>query len=277
MVKLTSLKPHPALFPFVNEYLLAEFNTGREILTHPWRASCQFCLVFFLKDKSLTLRNNKTGYYVAGSHQIGVVGNSTRFNGLMTFKGDYSCFMIQFQPNGFHRLFGHPPEYFINQIISADDLFAHGTAALINHLQNVATFKNMAGATDNFLMKYLTKKNLQINGLTRVADILYKCPEIKTIEKLASQAGMGLRNLERQFLAQIGVPPKLFCRLIRFNKAMNLKQRNPQKQWGEIAFQSGYYDQVHFNKEFREFTDSSPTVFFNETPPTEVLKTAFVV
>jgi AraC-like DNA-binding protein len=272
MAKFTSLKPHPILSPFVSEYVLVEFNTIGNLFIRPWFATHEFRLVIFLKDKPLHIKNNNSWYHVAGSHQMVVVGQATRFNGLMTFNGDYSCLIIQFQPNGFHQLFGHPPQCFINQIISADDLFDNTSRSLVNQLQNLSSFESMAYATDSFLMKYLTKKKLHIKEVTRIAAILKTNPNLFKTKNLALRGNLSTRSLERQFLKEVGMTPKFFCRLVRFDQAVNLKVAHPNKSWSEISFLCGYYDSVHFNKNFKEFTDSCPSTFFTQAPLPDLVR-----
>jgi AraC-like DNA-binding protein len=77
---------------------------------------------------------------------------------------------------------------------------------------------------------------------------------------------MSVRNFERRFGEQVGTSPKLFCRLLRFNKAFKSKINVPEKNWSDIAYECGYYDSLHLIKEFKQFANASPTALFNENP-----------
>ena len=70
---------------------------------------------------------------------------------------------------------------------------------------------------------------------------------------------MSIRNFERRFIEQIGVPPKEYYRLVRFNNALITKLKYPQKNWTSIAYEFGYYDQMHMIKEFRQFANLNPS------------------
>ncbi|MDD3458734.1 MAG: AraC family transcriptional regulator [Weeksellaceae bacterium] len=63
---------------------------------------------------------------------------------------------------------------------------------------------------------------------------------------------------------EIGMPPKLFCKVIRFNHAFLLKRMNPETSWQEIVYQCGYYDQSHYIAEFKYFTGFSPSVYYDK-------------
>lgn len=61
----------------------------------------------------------------------------------------------------------------------------------------------------------------------------------------------------------MGVSPKLYSRIIQFDKVMKLKNADPQKSWFGIAIDMGYYDYQHMAKDFKEFTGLTPTEFHN--------------
>lgn len=79
---------------------------------------------------------------------------------------------------------------------------------------------------------------------------------------VASGLGLSRRTLERRFNAGAGISPKLFARIIRFQRAFRLMQVSEPGGWGRIAYRCGYSDQAHFTREFREFAGASPSRFF---------------
>lgn len=75
----------------------------------------------------------------------------------------------------------------------------------------------------------------------------------------AHRAGLSVRQFERRFTQQIGMRPKLYARIARFEAALNYKARSPAQNWTEIAHHFGYSDQMHLVHDFREFSGESPT------------------
>ncbi|NQY35322.1 MAG: AraC family transcriptional regulator [Alteromonadaceae bacterium] len=69
-----------------------------------------------------------------------------------------------------------------------------------------------------------------------------------------------MRQLERYFKQAIGLPPKLYCRIIRFAYIFKLISTN-NSNWSEISTQAGFYDQSHFIKNFKEFTGEEPSKY----------------
>jgi transcriptional regulator GlxA family with amidase domain len=99
--------------------------------------------------------------------------------------------------------------------------------------------------------------------------MLFSSTDNLRIEKLAYDANMSIKTFERKFTEQVGVSPKLFVRMIRFNKALSLKVSHSKKSWTSIAHMCGYFDQMHLIKEFILFSGETPSHFFKDTPPPE--------
>jgi len=78
------------------------------------------------------------------------------------------------------------------------------------------------------------------------------------VDDLAQDAGISARQLDRLMLANVGVTPKLFLRMLRFRKAIQLHDRH--QSWAQIAAECGYHDQSHLVREFKQFAGESPTV-----------------
>ena len=70
------------------------------------------------------------------------------------------------------------------------------------------------------------------------------------------------KRLIAQFRDHVGLPPKTMARVIRFERAVRLlRDSGTPLGWAEIAYRCGYFDQAHFNREFREFAGRTPTEF----------------
>ena len=81
------------------------------------------------------------------------------------------------------------------------------------------------------------------------------------VDDLAFDAAMSARQLRRLFLAQIGLSPKHFCRVIRFRHSLPRLRSARRGDWTGVALECGYYDQAHFINEFREFSGYTPGEF----------------
>jgi AraC-like DNA-binding protein len=254
--------PHKSLSPFVNRYYLSKSDTINISFTSDWYASNETSLVYYLGDKPGLDKNLEVESYRTGSRDW-LVGILSKYSGIVTFHGHYNIFAIQFRANGFSKLFGLPVSEFTNRIFPTIDVFGKNAGNLYEQLVNTTDIQQMAVFADKFLLRYLNKQRaIEINdGITRISNEFFVNKEVLDISEYAYHANMSLRNFERRFSEQVGVAPKLFCRLLRFNNTINYKISHPELKWTSIAHEMGYYDQVHMINDFKHFANCTPLVF----------------
>jgi len=86
------------------------------------------------------------------------------------------------------------------------------------------------------------------------------------IETLAAEVGWSRRHLHARFQEQIGLSPKTAARLMRFEHVCRRLDRHPAR-WVEIAYDAGYSDQSHLNRDFRDLAGTTPTEFVSRRIP----------
>jgi AraC-like DNA-binding protein len=60
----------------------------------------------------------------------------------------------------------------------------------------------------------------------------------------------------------VGINPKQYHRIVRFNNLLpNIHRKKNICHWTDLAYQFGYYDQVHFIKDFKTFYGKTPSAF----------------
>lgn len=264
MPTLANISPHVSLAPFVRNYSLLKFNTHQLELHWPRYSGPEMCLLFFLDALPVSSTIPQKHFPENESKRSLLKGLYTRFNGTWKFKGVYSIFRIHFTPNGFHSLFNLPLKEFTNNIIDAETVFGKEISLHCNQLQQAATIHHMATITNEFLKAYViqNKERTPKKGLNLITDTILKSNCAVPIEEYAALANMSLRTFERKFAQQVGTSPKLFCRLLRFNRAIELKLMAPDTCWTSIALECDYYDQMHMVHDFVKFAGSSPTRLF---------------
>src|SRR5262249_9327051 len=79
-----------------------------------------------------------------------------------------------------------------------------------------------------------------------------------TIDTMASHAGVSRQHFSRQFREQLGIAPKRYCRLARFQSGLAPAHSQKKINWAETALALGYADQSHMIAEFRQFSSLTP-------------------
>ena len=86
-------------------------------------------------------------------------------------------------------------------------------------------------------------------------------PHAQTIAEVVRAVGFSERHFIKRFREEVGLTPKLFCRVRRFQEVVRMVHRATEVNWTEVAVSCGYFDQAHFINDFREFSGLSPTTY----------------
>jgi AraC-like DNA-binding protein len=162
-------------------------------------------------------------------------------------------------PLGARRFFGMPMSEIARRAVELEDLIGPAAGELAERL---ATTPDWAARTDIFERAIAA----------RVLEAPPVAPELEwawqrlidsdgavPVAGLAQELGWSRRHLAVRFREELGMPPKAVARLLRFERAV--ARLRAGDDLAELALDAGYYDQAHFNRDFREFTGSTPTAY----------------
>ena len=175
---------------------------------------------------------------------------------------------IRFHPGGTVPFFRVPVDQLTDQVVEL--------AAFARNLemQLLAASSDLPNLHDKVcgLQKALTnllQENQPDLRLLRIAAKLVRHSGMISVDELAYESGMSNRQLERRFLAEIGLGPKLLSRILRFQQVFRAVDAN-ETCWPTVALDCGYYDQAHLIRDFRQFAHQTPSILFaNQSPFTE--------
>jgi len=187
-----------------------------------------------------------------------VVGLQTHCRVKLRLQGTIECFVILFQPTGLHRLFSIPMHELADRDYEAHSVLGAFVAQLEQHLGECRSFGERVRLTNQFLLR----RCLGLPGSDGISvaanHILLGGGDVR-IAELADNAGLSVRQFERGFILKVGVRPKLYARIARFEAALDRKARSSTKSWTEVAHEFGYYDQMHMVHDFEDLTGETPT------------------
>jgi AraC-like DNA-binding protein len=84
------------------------------------------------------------------------------------------------------------------------------------------------------------------------------------VAEVVQRLGLSPRRFSEVFRREVGLSPKAFCRIRRFNEVLTRIERRTDVDWADIALSCGYFDQAHFNHDFRAFAGLSPSAYLRE-------------
>lgn len=91
-------------------------------------------------------------------------------------------------------------------------------------------------------------------------------PQAQTVAQVVDQIGLSPTRFIQVFSEDVGLTPKLFCRVLRFQEALRHIVQRSERTWADIALDAGYYDQSHFINDFQTFAGISPRLYVAQHP-----------
>ena len=176
--------------------------------------------------------------------------------------GYVNTFAVSFYPYGFANFMTQSIQNLANKETPIELLFEKISARELerNILQATSTQERIQ-RIEEFLFEKLGD-NITIDTIVKTTiDTLLSTNGSMTINKILKQNLSKRRQLERKFVKQIGISPKQLGKVIRLQTALKILLNEEAENLTRIAYESEYYDQAHFIKDFREFTGISPKEF----------------
>lgn len=166
---------------------------------------------------------------------------------------------IKLYPAAFNELFQKDISPFTDQVVPLEGLIGESILPL-KAIQEVGiTLKNRLANAESWLVSLLTNLKPQTK-IKHCLKVIFESHGMTDIDELAMSIDLSVRQLERQFKKVIGLTPKFYCRIIRFNYIFEVMKEH-KDSWVRTALQSGYFDQSHFIKNFKEFTGEEPSAY----------------
>ncbi len=215
-------------------------------------------LYFYPRDKVVKMAHD-TGQITVNPAGIIVGQQIGRVN--LSLGNDHMVIQVAFIPGGFFRLFGIPMQEFCDISMDSAQVLGKEMARLNDRLANEQNYLRMIGHIEDFLKARLARTAKDLIPLDRVMQLMLNEPD-KGMDQWASLACLSTRQFERKFLERVGVSPKMYTRIVRFNRTLDYKRRHPDVAWLEAAYAFGYFDYAHLIRDFKLFTGETPVILF---------------
>ena len=255
-------RPAAALCHVIRYYAHLEVRSSEETLIFPVPARTAPVIEFLLGDRFEVRLGSALSSETA--HPVAIVGPQTHRRVHLAFRGHVENFTVVFQPGGLSRVLGVPADRFTNQHLEGHAVLGAWGDSLRCRLGEVAAFADRVRVADEYLTRFEGVSH-PLSGVMAAASVLLRHRGCLRICGLANMTGLSVRQFERRFTSEIGVSPKLYARVARFEAALKNKARRPQLSWATVAQDVGYHDQMHMVHDFRKLAGASPSDFTPES------------
>jgi AraC-like DNA-binding protein len=253
--ELIDARPHPALRPHVVRYTgwferRATPLQRRELPSHYIPLIINFGSAIRVSRAADPTRWDSYGSFTTGAYDSFV---------LVETDAGAGGIQIDFTLLGARRYLGVPLDGLTNRAISLDDVFGSAgrdlTAALHDAPDWAARFDLLDRAIASRTESTHTVSREMFWAWNRIIDTAGHVP----IGSLSTGLGWSRRRLAARFKEDIGLAPKVFARVMRFHRAVERLKARQLPRLSDVALDCGYYDQAHFDRDFRVFAGVTPT------------------
>jgi len=254
-------KPKPPLSKFVDTFWLFEGHNSEN--------KTERILPTGTLELAINLRQNELRFYDAVrpencSRLSGAVVSGASGRGF-TPDAPEEVFIIgvHFKPGGAFPFLGLPAGDLADTHVDLETLWGPSAGRLRERLCEVRTSVERFQLLQEALLSRLGHGVEQHYAVSAGLEMFGKNHSGPRVREAAKYLGLSQRRLIQVFKAEVGMTPKLFSRIQRFQQTRALIHHSPSINWADFAVDLGYFDQSHLIREFLEFSGLSPTDYVN--------------
>jgi AraC-like DNA-binding protein len=256
MIHYETRRPHPLLAPYVEHFWLlaasADPGAPPEIVMPDGKTELivHFGDAFEKRDGSGAFHRQERVLF-AGQLTTATALRATGAAGMVA---------ARFRPAGATRFFEFPLQLMTDQVVDFEAIGGKELRELRDRILEAPTGSARIALLERYLIGRLDHRD--DDRLLRAAvDRVVASDGAMTLAELSRVIGLSERQLERKFSQQIGIGPKALGRILRLQRFLRLASSGGPLLLTDAALACGYYDQSHFNRDFKAFAGQSPSAF----------------
>jgi AraC-like DNA-binding protein len=254
-------KPKPPLSKFVDNFWLYEGYAAEH--------KSERILPTGTLELVINLRQNELLFYCAErpencSRFSGAVVSGAHGRGFAADTAEEACIIgVHFKPGGAFPFLGLPAGDLADTHVDLETIGGPSAGRLRERLCEATTSAERFQLLQKALLSRLCHGVEQHYAVSAALEMFGKNQAGPTVREAAKYLGLSQRRFIQVFKAEVGMTPKLFSRIQRFQQTRTFIQQNPSPNWAALALDLGYFDQSHLIREFLEFSGLSPTDYLN--------------
>jgi len=189
-----------------------------------------------------------------------LAGPHSRFFVIDTAQQD-SVMGIHFKPGGAFPFFKLPADELHNLHVSLEDLWGIEATLLRERLLESSTPEEKFQVIEECLLARAFKPLERHRAVGFALGLFRNIHTAPAIADVSDRIGISSRRFIQLFSNEVGLTPKLFCRVRRFQQVLQVIHRGDDCDWADLAASCGYFDQAHFIHDFKAFSGINPTTY----------------
>jgi AraC-like DNA-binding protein len=166
---------------------------------------------------------------------------------------------VHFKPGGAAPFLGVPASEFTDRHVGLEDLWGARARELRERLLEAGSSEALFELLEQSLLARLRRPLLPHPAVAHALRQLTAMPAMARIGQVREETGYGAKRFIEVFRNSVGLTPKLYCRIQRFQSVIERLAHGARVDWAAVALDAGFCDQSHLNREFRAFSGVTPT------------------
>ena len=233
--------PSEPLREYIQQYRIRHFIFQNGIIpaVKPFPPRPEQCLTFYIRG-SETTRYLSNGTELRKPRSVVSGQFTSRIDRYISYPEILMIF-VDFKPGALHRLTGIPFTQLTNKDLDAETVFPPEIKRVNDRLSSEESYSGMIQIVETFFTESIQQSKKGLLAVDRLLNLAMQEP-CHSIDWLARKAYLSPRQLERKFGERIGISPKTFLRISRFNQSYWLHLKKPKLTWFDVAMTCGYTD-----------------------------------
>lgn len=169
----------------------------------------------------------------------------------------YSLFAIKFKVGGSYPFLHLPVSEFNNLFVDAEHVLGNALLLLREQLLELSEPREMFLLVEKYLMERLTNYRQQQRTVDTAVFSIHNSKLI-SLRQMAEELGYSQKQFIHIFKKHVGLSPKYYQRIARFNKVLKAVDKQQSIDWSQIGYTCGFYDQAHLINDFKYFSGMAP-------------------
>lgn len=249
-------KPAPVLGPYIERYWGWDFEGKEELHMPTIPPGVGMDMFFHCRAPFATLQQG----HFPKSHLLFSLQQPTA----LLPSSNIGFIAVRFRAGMFKHFCAIPLAELPDLYPDAIELWGRNGSQLLERVNNAEGFESRVAWLDQYFSAMLSVHKKQASPWSCIARDIYYHHDPARLEALAKQTHLSYRQFRRRFIDETGIAPKHFQQLVRFRSTLRPLLINKERQYLGTALDNGYFDQMHFIKEFKRFLGATPSNFLQE-------------
>ncbi|MCB9338822.1 MAG: helix-turn-helix domain-containing protein [Lewinellaceae bacterium] len=222
--------------------------------------------ILFVQQESFRRQSafdEKDAHHLNKSYVFGQKSNAVYYS---LEKSGLYCFGVKLRPNGLSAFTPVPANEMTDTFVEAPLLFGYQFKMLEEQVFGSPSIEQKIQRLESYFLEQLPANLDEHQRLARqILAFIHQQKGQVSIARLLEIFNIGYKRMERLFKKHVGLSPKAYCRIARFNATLFYQKKHPEENLTQLAYSAGYFDQMHFVKEVKHFTNLTPSAFYQQS------------